>query len=105
MNWRDDARRRVPRRTVEPDVLASGQFLPSPRSWRSIGAALISLPGALRRVWSRSLQLRVAATTLLVTGVFVFVIGVFLVNQLSSGVLRAKRTSACLSPCGWAGYR
>ncbi len=55
---------------------------------------LRSLPTTVMRLWSRSLQIRVAATTLLVTGVFVFVIGVLLVNQISSGVLRAKRDVA-----------
>ncbi|MEP6853275.1 MAG: MtrAB system histidine kinase MtrB [bacterium] len=57
-------------------------------------ARLQALPGAITRLWSRSLQIRVAATTLVVTGVFVFVIGVLLVNQISNGVLRAKRAVA-----------
>ena len=55
---------------------------------------LRTLPGTIRGVWSRSLQLRVAATTLFVTGVFVFIIGIFLVNQISSGVLHAKTRAA-----------
>jgi two-component system sensor histidine kinase MtrB len=44
--------------------------------------------------WRRSLQLRVGATTLVVTGVVVLVIGVFLVDKVSGGVLRAKRDAA-----------
>ena len=44
--------------------------------------------------WGDSLQLRVAATTAVVTGVVVLIIGLFLVNEISAGVLRAKRTSA-----------
>jgi two-component system sensor histidine kinase MtrB len=38
----------------------------------------------------------VGATTLVVTGVGVLLIGIFLVNQISAGVLRAKRTAAVL---------
>ena len=52
------------------------------------------LPATLARRWAGSLQVRVAATTLLVTGVFVFIIGVFLVNQITAGVLRAKTNSS-----------
>jgi two-component system sensor histidine kinase MtrB len=40
--------------------------------------------------------LRVGATTLVVTGIGVLLIGIFLVNQISAGVLRAKRTAAVL---------
>ena len=55
------------------------------------------LSGTVRtaaRTWSHSLQLRVAVTTLVVTGVVVLIIGIFLVDQISGGVLRAKRTAA-----------
>jgi hypothetical protein len=41
--------------------------------------------------WRRSLQFRVGATTLIVTGLVVLLIGIFLVGQLSGGVLRARR--------------
>ena len=61
---------------------------PSPRAW------LVSWPQAASGFWRRSLQTRVAATTLLVTGVFVLVVGLFLVNQISSGILAAKRHGA-----------
>jgi two-component system sensor histidine kinase MtrB len=44
--------------------------------------------------WRRSLQFRVGATTLIVTGLVVLLIGIFLVGQLSGGVLRAKRDGA-----------
>ncbi|MDQ2839144.1 MAG: MtrAB system histidine kinase MtrB [Actinomycetota bacterium] len=44
--------------------------------------------------WRRSLQLRVATSTVLVTGVVVLLIGLFLVAQIGSGVLKAKRDSA-----------
>ena len=44
--------------------------------------------------WQTSLQLRVAATTLVITGVAVLVIGVFIVEQVTGGVLHAKRDAA-----------
>jgi two-component system sensor histidine kinase MtrB len=44
--------------------------------------------------WRRSLQLRVGATTVVVTGVVVLVIGLFLVDKVAGGVLRAKRDAA-----------
>ncbi len=56
--------------------------------------AVAGLPGRIRRAWGRSLQLRVGVTTLLVTGVFVFLIGIYLTNRISAGVLTAKRSSA-----------
>ncbi|MGI8761923.1 MAG: MtrAB system histidine kinase MtrB [Jatrophihabitantaceae bacterium] len=46
------------------------------------------------RFWRGSLQLRVAATTLLVSGVVVLIIGVFIIDQVAAGVLRAKREAA-----------
>jgi two-component system sensor histidine kinase MtrB len=49
---------------------------------------------SLSRWWRHSLQLRVAATTAVVTGVVVLIIGVFLVDEISAGVLRAKRNAA-----------
>ncbi len=49
---------------------------------------------AVARTWSHSLQLRVAVTTLVVTGGVILIIGIFLVDQISGGVLRAKRTAA-----------
>jgi two-component system sensor histidine kinase MtrB len=52
------------------------------------------LAGLLGRIWRNSLQLRVAATTVVVTGVVVLIIGIFLVNEISAGVLRAKRSAA-----------
>ena len=46
------------------------------------------------RVWQHSLQVRVATTTALITGVVVVLIGVFIVDQVSNGVLHAKRQTA-----------
>ena len=44
--------------------------------------------------WRRSLQVRIGATTVVVTGLVIIVIGVFLVDKVSGGVLRAKRDAA-----------
>ncbi|MCW2494583.1 MtrAB system histidine kinase MtrB [Jatrophihabitans sp.] len=49
---------------------------------------------AAAHTWRQSLQLRVATTTLLVTGTVVLVIGVFIVDQVAGGVLKAKREAA-----------
>ncbi|HKC30065.1 MAG TPA: MtrAB system histidine kinase MtrB [Jatrophihabitans sp.] len=64
-------------------------------------AALSWLAAVLRRAavrcvaaWRRSLQLRVGATTAVVTSVVVIVIGLFLVDKVAGGVLRAKRDAA-----------
>jgi two-component system, OmpR family, sensor histidine kinase MtrB len=48
----------------------------------------------LATVWRRSLQFRVAATTMVVTGAIVLLIGLFLVDQISNGLLGAKRRAA-----------
>jgi two-component system, OmpR family, sensor histidine kinase MtrB len=69
------------------------------RAWhllRVLGERAARVGRAARRAWQHSLQLRVGATTLVVTGVGVLLIGIFLVNQISAGVLRAKRTAAVL---------
>ena len=69
------------------------------RAWqllRVLGERTARGARAARRAWQHSLQLRVGATTLVVTGVGVLLIGIFLVNQISAGVLRAKRTAAVL---------
>ncbi|HET6878386.1 MAG TPA: MtrAB system histidine kinase MtrB [Jatrophihabitans sp.] len=46
------------------------------------------------QLWRSSLQFRVGATTLVVTGLVMLVFGVFLVDKVSSGVLNAKRDAA-----------
>ncbi|MGX7680689.1 MtrAB system histidine kinase MtrB [Jatrophihabitans sp. DSM 45814] len=48
----------------------------------------------LGRTWRRSLQFRVAATTMAVTGLIVLLIGLFLIDQISAGILKAKRDAA-----------
>jgi two-component system, OmpR family, sensor histidine kinase MtrB len=78
----------------------------SAREWRARvaqpqSAVAVAEPGpvaravrGLIRTWQRSLQLRVAATTLVITGVAVIGIGIFIVDQVSSGILSAKRDAA-----------
>jgi two-component system sensor histidine kinase MtrB len=49
---------------------------------------------AVRRLWRRSLQLRVVATTLAVSGVVVLCLGVVLVDRITDGLVDGKRRSA-----------
>ena len=68
-----------------------------PRVRRAIRAAQRQarlVAGRLRRRWHRSLQLRVAATTLVICVVVVTVLGFFLVQQIASGLLNSTRTYA-----------
>jgi two-component system sensor histidine kinase MtrB len=62
------------------------------------GAGIVrALRRALARAgqtWRRSLQLRVGATTVVVASIVTIVIGVFLVDKVAGGVLRAKRDAA-----------
>lgn len=57
---------------------------------RAVGHALAWVV----RAWRRSLQVRVGTTTVVVAGVMVVLIGVFLVDKVSGGVLKAKRDAA-----------
>ncbi len=52
------------------------------------------LPRWLANRWRRSLQLRVAATTVLASGIVVLILGVLLVNMITTGLLNAKRRAA-----------
>jgi two-component system, OmpR family, sensor histidine kinase MtrB len=60
---------------------------------RIIAQAKAALRGA-SYAWRHSLQLRVGTTTVLVTSVVVVVIGILLADQVSGGILRAKREAA-----------
>jgi two-component system sensor histidine kinase MtrB len=53
-----------------------------------------SLAGLLARRWHRSLQLRVIGTTLVVSVVVVAVLGIFLVQQIASGLYNNARNAA-----------
>lgn len=59
---------------------------PVERARRAAGAAVSA--------WRHSLQLRVAASTLVITGVVVLVIGIFIVDQVAAGIVHAKRDAA-----------
>ena len=59
-------------------------------SWAGVGGA----GRAIARTWRRSLQLRVGTTTVIVTGLVVLIVGIFLVDKVSAGVLKAKRDAA-----------
>jgi two-component system sensor histidine kinase MtrB len=71
---------------------------------RALDAARVALAVAGRWIagqgrrlgstWRRSLQFRVAATTVVVTGLIVLLIGLFLIDQISTGILKAKRNAA-----------
>ncbi|HEX3336925.1 MAG TPA: hypothetical protein VHS54_10730, partial [Jatrophihabitans sp.] len=61
---------------------------------RVAGERLSHLAQRSNDAWRRSLQLRVGASTVAVAGVVVLVIGIFLVDKVSGGVLRAKRDAA-----------
>jgi len=53
-----------------------------------------SLAGLMARRWHRSLQLRVIGTTLVVSVAVVAVLGIFLMQQIASGLLNSERKAA-----------
>ena len=53
-----------------------------------------ALAGQFRRRWHRSLQLRVVATTLMISVVVVAALGFFLMQEITTGLLNSARTSA-----------
>jgi two-component system, OmpR family, sensor histidine kinase MtrB len=78
-------------------VTGNGQ-LPAPApGWWSRNRAVTrakQIVGSGVHAWRHSLQLRVGTSTLLITGVVVLLIGVFIVDQVAGGILRAKREAA-----------
>jgi two-component system sensor histidine kinase MtrB len=68
--------------------------LPVRRVLRSVRRRTRAVIGRLLRRWHRSLQLRVVATTLVISAVMVAVLGFFLVQQIASGLLANERTAA-----------
>jgi two-component system sensor histidine kinase MtrB len=61
---------------------------------REVGRRIRRVVSGVSATWQHSLQFRVATTTLLVTGIVILVIGIFIVDQVAGGVLRAKRDAA-----------
>ncbi len=76
-------------------VRRAGRRLPprTRRALRTLDRRARVVAGRMRRRWHRSLQLRVAATTLVICVVVVTVLGFFLVQQIESGLLNSARTS------------
>ncbi len=67
------------------------------RARRAVSTAWALAAGSGRAVagtWRRSVQLRVGATTVIATGVVVLIVGLFLVDKVSAGLLDAKRNAA-----------
>ncbi len=54
----------------------------------------MSVAGWVARRWHRSLQLRVIGTTLVVSVAVVAILGIFLIQQIATGLLNSERTSA-----------
>ena len=84
---------------AEPDASPGRPPRAEPRAWLYRLDALALqwarvVVARMSKAWQHSLQLRVAATTLVVTGTVALVIGVFIVDQVAGGVLRAKRDAA-----------
>jgi len=76
-------------------VRRAGRRLPprTRRALRTLERRARVVAARMRRRWHRSLQLRVAATTLVICVVVVTVLGFFLVQQIESGLLNSARTS------------
>ena len=56
----------------------------------TVSGVLLAVPRALRRLWSRSLWLRVTVTTLVLSGIVVGVLGLSLLSRVTTGLLQAK---------------
>jgi len=66
---------------------------------RGLGAARRLLRRAVRRLyaqWRRSIQLRVVTATMLISAVVVAILGVFLMQQITTALLEGKEKSALL---------
>jgi two-component system sensor histidine kinase MtrB len=68
--------------------------LPVRRVLRSVRRRARAVVGRLRRRWHRSLQLRVVATTLVISVLVVAALGFVLVQQIAGGLLANERTAA-----------
>jgi two-component system sensor histidine kinase MtrB len=78
-----------------PAVRVAHRFAPPLRATlRVVRRQGGSLAGLLARRWHRSLQLRVIGTTLVVSVVVVAVLGIFLVQQIASGLYNNARKAA-----------
>ena len=64
------------------------------RLLRAVRRWVKSVAGLVARHWHRSLQLRVIGTTLVVSVAVVAILGIFLIQQIASGLLAHERTQA-----------
>jgi two-component system, OmpR family, sensor histidine kinase MtrB len=83
---------RAPARPRPDTLAATGTVLAG--WWYAARRGTVRAGRTAARAWSESLQLRVAVTTLVVSGAVVLIVGVFLIDQISEGVLKAKRSAA-----------
>ena len=79
--------------SLDPSVEAgTGRQDRSP--WAELWASIVEGAVRARARWRRSVQLRVSAATVVITGVVLLVIGLLLIDQIASGILDAKRRAA-----------
>ncbi|HYT09185.1 MAG TPA: MtrAB system histidine kinase MtrB, partial [Mycobacteriales bacterium] len=64
------------------------------RRWAGLERLALEAIHRVNDQWRRSLQLRVAATTVLISGLVVLVVGVLSVGTITAGLLDAKRQAA-----------
>ncbi|WP_375493938.1 MtrAB system histidine kinase MtrB [uncultured Jatrophihabitans sp.] len=76
--------------TGRVDALSRG----ARQAMRAVAKAAARTAHLVSEAWRRSLQLRVGATTAVVATVIVLVIGLFLIDKVSAGILNAKRDAA-----------
>src|SRR6516165_12175649 len=80
-----------------PAVRVAHRFAPPVRGTLRVARRQVgSLAGLLARRWHRSLQLRVIGTTLVVSVVVVAVLGIFLMQQIASGLLNNEQKAATI---------
>jgi two-component system, OmpR family, sensor histidine kinase MtrB len=85
---------------ASPAVVADESAAPiSPQRWwlravHALAGVASRVARMAARLWTTSLQVRVAASTLVVTGAVVVAVGVFLLDGITSGILHAKQTAA-----------
>src|SRR5438046_2998568 len=86
---------------VTPELLTIGPpsnqitiDVPAPTVHRAGVDRVVVVWGILRRAWRRSLQLRMVAITLLVSGVLVGIFGAVVASQITAGVVNAKVKTA-----------
>jgi two-component system sensor histidine kinase MtrB len=84
-----------PAGSARPSLSAWRRWAPRLARWRTDVRYTLAnwFRWALER-WRRSLQLRVAVTTMLLSGMVVFIVGILSVGAISSGMLEGKRTAA-----------